>query len=616
MATCYKTINLDWESVLPQWDNEMQHKASRRKAEVLQKLDESKTTFKQGNADAKESPYCTQSWLSPQQCDSNQPPSRLARTILDDMINRLSERVEDQGHKLSMLMNKEKERLLQSVKQEENERLLRELQQVEKETRPRSRGLETNLGRASSLIEPESSISLIGLGSWIPSTKPESWISFIEPESSISLTEPDSCICLIDPGRLILETKQALRLWPWSKEHEKVLARFKKRWRLLVAVVYRIKELTALTKCKPTEGFSSGEKKFYVAGSVYGTAVEALPDTGADTCFISPDLASRFGLRPIPGTQKRVTLANKKAVKSPGMVKVPWKFTKERNTHTINCWILPGCMRHLVLGNPFLQATQTLTKFRDRIKSKLLATPTFFSLSVLGDEKQRLRGYLNGQLAAALPDTGSDAMLINGAYARKIGLSIDSNVENQVKVRLADGSTTMTSGIVRDVDWKVGSTTVRCSFYVLENMCVDVILSNNYLFEMDIFSQEKEHFFHVNSETHSKEHLLYFCVLRLIKKKRVSILTPKEKEELEKQEEWYRRDIKRDEIMALPEGQREAAARAEKARQQRWEELRPERKAKWIAESQIVTESVQNSVSWGGRWKKWAYINLSTKGSR
>ncbi|KAM0523814.1 hypothetical protein ACHAPE_001066 [Trichoderma viride] len=311
MATCYKTLNLDWESVLPQWDDEIQHKTSRRrKVEVLRKLDESKTTFKQGNADTKESPYSTQSWLSPQPCDSNQPPSRLARTMLDDMINRPSERVEDQGHKLSMLMNKEEERLLQSVEQEENERLLREIQQVEKEMRPRSRGLESNLGRASS--------------------------SFIEPESSISLTEPESWISSIDPGRLISEMKQALQLWPWSTEHDKALTRFKKRWRLLAAVANRIKELSALTKCKPTEDFSSGEKKFYVAGSVYGTVVEALPDTGADTCFISPDLASRFGLRPIPGTQKRVTLANKKAVKSPGMIKLPWKFTKERNTHTIN----------------------------------------------------------------------------------------------------------------------------------------------------------------------------------------------------------------------------------------------------------------------------------------
>lgn len=303
----------------------------------------------------------------------------------------------------------------------------------------------------------------------------------------------------------------------WKAEIE--LERLQKQAKLL-AVTNRIKELIALTKREGGEDFSSGEREYYVAGSVYGTAVEALPDTGADTCFISPDLASRLGLCPIPGTQKRVTLANKKAVKSPGMVKVPWKFTKERNTHTINCWILPGCTHHLVLGNPFLQATQTLTKFRNRIKSKLLTAAGVFSLSVLGDEKQRLRGYLNGQLAAALPDTGSDAMLINGAYARKIGLSIDSNVENQVKVRLADGSTTMTSGIVRDVDWRVGSTTVRCSFYVLENMCVDVILSNDYLFEMDIFSKEKQHFFHVDSENYPKEHLLYFCVLRLIKKKK------------------------------------------------------------------------------------------------
>ncbi|KAK4062261.1 hypothetical protein Trihar35433_9082 [Trichoderma harzianum] len=270
---------------------------------------------------------------------------------------------------------------------------------------------------------------------------------------------------------------------------------------------------------KRAEDFSSSEKRFYVAGSINGTVVEALPDTGADTSFISPHLASRLGLHPVPGTQRRINLANKKTVKSPGMVKVPWQFSKETKTHAINCWVLPGCIRDLVLGNHFLQTTHTLTKFRDRIKSKLLRIPKQFSLSFLGNEKQRLRGFLNGHLATALPDTGSDAMFINGAYARKVGLDINYDIENRVQVRFADGSTTMTSGILRDADWKVGRMTVQCNFYILENLCVDVILSNNYLFEMNIFSEQEEHFFDINSEDDPEDdyedYILYFCILSI-----------------------------------------------------------------------------------------------------
>lgn len=283
--------------------------------------------------------------------------------------------------------------------------------------------------------------------------------------------------------------------------------------------ISHISRLSALTDRKGIGNFSSGENEFYVAGSVNGTVVEALPDTGAEACFISPHLTSRLGLRPTPVPRKRITLANKKVVKSPGMVTVPWKFGEEQITHTIDCWVLPGCVSDLVLGNDFLKATNALKKVCHRIKSKVLGASKTLSLSYLGNEKQRLLGYLNGHLTAALPDTGSDAMLINGAYARKIGLEINRNIDNRCVIRLADGSTATISGIVRDVEWRVGSTTVRCNFYVLENLCVNVILSNSYLFGMRIFSDQEKHFFDIHSDDDSNEYLLYFCTISLEKKK-------------------------------------------------------------------------------------------------
>ncbi|EHK20571.1 uncharacterized protein TRIVIDRAFT_49174 [Trichoderma virens Gv29-8] len=346
----------------------------------------------------------------------------------------------------------------------------------------------------------------------------------------------------------------------------------------------------------------AADKQYYVAGTVNGTVVEALPDTGADGCFISSKLASHLGLRPVPGTQKRISLANNKIVESPGMVKVPWEFARERTTHTITCWILPGCIRDLVLGNHFLRATYTLTKFRNRIKSKLLGVSKRLSLSFLGNEKQRLRGYLNGHLATALPDTGSDAMFLNGEFARKLGLDIDSNVRNLVEVELADGSTTMTSGIVRDVQWKVGKTTVQCNFYVLEDLCADIILSNTYLFDMNIFSEQEKHFFDIDSEDHFKNYLFHFCNLQL-----------EQLEQWEKLEELHKRDENRDRIMRLPEDQQEKAAQDEKARQQCWEALKKERKAKWAAGSHTTKENVQNGGSLIGRLKKRLRIGVAPR---
>ncbi|KAL6823501.1 hypothetical protein V8C40DRAFT_248221 [Trichoderma camerunense] len=397
-----------------------------------------------------------------------------------------------------------------------------------------------------------------------------------------------------------------------------------KKSELLAAVVNPINGLSASTELRRTEDFSSGETEFYVAGSVNGTVVEALPDTGAEACFISPHLTSRLGLHPTPGPEKWITLANKKTVKSPGMVTVPWKFSKERITHTINCWILPGCIGDLVLGNDFLKATNALKKVCHRIKSKLLGVSKRLSLSYLGNEKHRLRGYLNGYSTAALPDTGSDAMLINRSYARKLGLHIDHNIGDQGTIRLADGSTAMISGIIRDAEWRVGSTTVRCNFYVLDNLCVDVILSKNYLFGKNIFSEQEEHFFDVKSGDDSEDdhkdgyedNSLHFCILSIDTKVHDSGLTLQERKEREQIEELYRRDRARDELMASPEDKREAATKIENARQQLWETQKSEREAKWIAEVHMATANVQHGVSRGSRWKKRISIGFFSKGNK
>jgi hypothetical protein len=363
--------------------------------------------------------------------------------------------------------------------------------------------------------------------------------------------------------------------------------------------------------------FSSASTQYFVEGDVNGTPVEALPDSGADMCFISPELASGLSLGPAAGTQRGINLANKKPVQSPGMVEVPWRFAGEQEAHILNCWILPGCVHDLVLGNHFLRATQTLTnltKKMRRIKSKLVKLPRRLRLRLLGEEKQRLWGSLDGHLTTALPDTGSDVMLISSAYARKIGLTIDRDFKNWLEVEFADGTTAWTSGVVRDVPWTVGGKTVQCDFHVLDDLCVDVILSNNYLFDLNVFSENRDYFF----DTDSEEDLFQLCNIRLIGRYG-DTLNVLEEEYLEDgkcrlrdpkpwliivtvtslnafgpemvQRELARRDQIRDEILALPENQREAAIQAEAERQRRWQDLRQAHRTRWGTASSVSQSS-------------------------
>ncbi|GFF55798.1 hypothetical protein IFM58399_10162 [Aspergillus lentulus] len=252
-------------------------------------------------------------------------------------------------------------------------------------------------------------------------------------------------------------------------------------------------------------------RRYFVNGELNDIPVEALPDTGADECFISRALASKFGLEPCPGSQKRIYLANNMTVLSPGMVEVPWKFTGERMIHTLNCWILPGCTHDLVLGSHFLRATQTLTKFVQRIKSEIVALPRRLRLQLLGKGSQRLLGYLDGHFTAAFPDTGSDVMLISKDFAEKLGLAIDYDGRNRLEIELGDGTTAQTNGIVKDVSWDVGGRSIRCDFHVFDDLCVDVVLSNNYLFEFRVFSDCSDYFC-----SNPDEVLPQLCNIRLI----------------------------------------------------------------------------------------------------
>lgn len=366
---------------------------------------------------------------------------------------------------------------------------------------------------------------------------------------------------------------------------------FWKSFRSLVAARAERKALEILE-------FSSASREYFVKGILNGNPVEALPDSGADMCFISPKLASNLGLRLATGSERKIQIANKKHVQSPGMVEAPWRFAREEKAHILKCWILPGCVHDLVLGNDFLKVTQTLTTFKNRIKSKLVELPRRLRLRLLGEEKQRLWGFLDGHLTTAMPDTGSDVMLISRAYAQRIGLTIDRGFENWLEVEFADGTTDWTSGVVRNVPWDVGGKTVRCDFHVLDDLCVDVILSKDYLFDLNVFSEYSNCFYNTSPEDNFSQ----LCNIRLIGRygDALNILDEEYLEDVASpnafgpdmvRRELARRDLIRDEISALPENEREAAVQAEARRQHQWEDLRQAHQARWRTASSVLRSS-------------------------
>lgn len=150
--------------------------------------------------------------------------------------------------------------------------------------------------------------------------------------------------------------------------------------------------------------------------------------------------------------------------------------------------------------------TQTFTKYRTRITSVLRHFPQRLGVRLLGSEKQRVWGHLNGLETEALPDFGSDVMLISAACAASRNLKVDDRPEHRLELEFLDRSRAYTEGVVKDVEWRFGDSqhSIETNFHVLKGLPVDLLPSNDFLYDFDAFS-EYEDFFYQNDQLASYE---------------------------------------------------------------------------------------------------------------
>ncbi|EXM21376.1 Aspartic peptidase domain superfamily [Fusarium oxysporum f. sp. vasinfectum] len=85
-------------------------------------------------------------------------------------------------------------------------------------------------------------------------------------------------------------------------------------------------------------------------------------------------------------------------------------------------------------------------------------------------------------------------MLISTSFAIRHSLEIDRNSENRHIIEYADGSLDTTAGIVHGATWQFRSSwdKVTCDFYVLDNLKADIVLSSQFVFEHNVFSEFEE----------------------------------------------------------------------------------------------------------------------------
>jgi hypothetical protein len=210
---------------------------------------------------------------------------------------------------------------------------------------------------------------------------------------------------------------------------------------------------------------------------------------------MSLQYAERHGIPAIPPDpdSKTTRLGNGKQVEIVGHATMPFSFKGETESHQLDFLVLPRCVKDVILGSPFLQLTKLFERHAHRIVRKIREFPGFQACYTASQE--RVVGLLDGELVHALPDTGSDVMLISETYAKRRGLHVDRGLHHCFPLTFADGSQSWTSGIAKDVSWQYGTDGgefTLCDFYVLKDLQCDVLLSYDFLHRNDAFSLHEQ----------------------------------------------------------------------------------------------------------------------------
>ena len=111
---------------------------------------------------------------------------------------------------------------------------------------------------------------------------------------------------------------------------------------------------------------------------VNGSRLSVLPDTGSEKNVISEAYIKERKI-PLEYSKSSFRLGNSRIIESIGTVTIDYAFAEEpSNVFQVLCHVLPNCIYDLILGNSFLTATETMSKYRRRLTKCVFSVVNFF----------------------------------------------------------------------------------------------------------------------------------------------------------------------------------------------------------------------------------------------
>ncbi|PNP76546.1 hypothetical protein FNYG_09965 [Fusarium nygamai] len=212
-------------------------------------------------------------------------------------------------------------------------------------------------------------------------------------------------------------------------------------------------------------------------------------------------------------------------------------------------------------------------------------------------------------------------MLISVDFARRNSLEIETGYEHRRIIEYADGSLDTTAGIVHDSTWQFRRSwdKIPCSFYVLDNLKADIILSSHFIFEHEAFSQFEEDILAANlvpgpdlGDIYNIRLIIshYSSTLEHLEASSIADMnSPSSFSPEATKAERVRRDLIRDAINALPLEQQDQARIDERNRQEIWDGYRQrhcQRNGSTDPTQQVLTVRKQRWFEKGLVWRRFA----------
>jgi hypothetical protein len=186
----------------------------------------------------------------------------------------------------------------------------------------------------------------------------------------------------------------------------------------------------------------------------------AVPDTGASVNAITYAALTRLNSREVIALEddsakpESSELADSGMIDAIGQVRLHCAFPNangggERPDTIFRVYDTLAMGVSVIIGKPFLDATETLTKYTGRLKQRFLPLGHHLPRVMhIRPCKTYMRVYINSLMAYAYADTGSEVDLISSSYAARRGFKIHDICLEERHVALADGR-------IRNLDGKV-----------------------------------------------------------------------------------------------------------------------------------------------------------------